>query len=561
MKIALGSDHRGVELKAALRESLVTRGITAEDCGPADGTSVDYPDYARQVSTLVSKGITDSGILICGSGLGMSMAANKISRVRAALCLTPQMAKMARAHNNANVLVLSADASPEAEALEILDAWLSGSFEGVLRHKRRIQKMHACESSSIDPLMIYDNDPEVYAAIEGEAQRQRRHVELLANENLVSRAVREALGSSLAMKYVPGSAIAQQRGGAGHAEDLERLACDRAKQLFGCEHANVQPYSGSLANAAVYLSVMQPGDTVLCMTAPHEASGAEEYRTSLADRLFKIVRYGVDRATEQIDYDKVEQLAAEHKPRLIVAGVSVYSRITDFKKMRRIADSVDAFLMADMGHIAGLVAAGCHPSPVPMCEFVTTTTHNTLRGPRGGMILCQERFAADIDREVSPGLQTGPHMHVVAAKAVCLHEALRPSFRKYQQQVVRNAQSLAEALMAQDIRVVTGGTDNHLVLVDLSDAGVGARKAVVALDAAGLTVSKDRLPAAPGDTNGSAGVCMGVQSATARGMAETEMTLLADCIATVLRKVDAHDVQASTAKRVEEIAAQFPIPD
>ena len=559
MKIAIGSDHGGFTLKTRLVEILNEKGISVSDLGTNSADSVDYPDYAAAVAEEVSNATVDQGIIICTTGIGVSITANKFPRVRAALCMNEEMAAMTRQHNNANVLCLSGKFT-EAEAAEkILDAWFGAEFEGG-RHERRVNKIKDYASESAGTIAIYDADPEIYAVLQAEDKRQKENLELIASENIVSKAVREAQGSRLTNKYAEGYPSKRWYNGCEWVDEAERLAIDRAKEIFGAEHANVQPHSGSGANMGVYFAMLNPGDTILAMSLAEGGHLTHGHPMNFSGRLFNIVPYGVDQETEQIDYDLVQKLADEHKPKMIVAGASAYSRIIDFKKLRKTADSVGAYLMVDMAHIAGLVAAGCHPNPVPHSDFVTTTTHKTLRGPRGGMILCKEKYAADIDRQVFPGIQGGPLMHTIAGKAVCFHEVLQPSFKQYQQQVVKNAQALAAALEDEDIRLVSGGTDNHLMLVDLTGADISGKDAAIALDKAAITVNKNGIPFDKKSPFVTSGIRIGTPAVTTRGMKEPEMEKIAGYIKRVIRNADNEAVLSQVREEVLALTAEFPIP-
>ncbi|MGI6087273.1 MAG: ribose 5-phosphate isomerase B [Kiritimatiellia bacterium] len=560
MKIAVGCDHGGFEMKTALLESLAARGVETEDLGCFDRTSVDYPDYAALVADQVSQGVVDQGLLVCTTGIGMSITANKFPRVRAALCLTPRMAKMARAHNNANVLVLGGELTSIEEARAVLDAWLDGDFDKSERHQRRVNKIHAYTCNMVDPVEVGETDPEIYAALRNEARRQRENLELIASENYVSRAVREAVGSLLTNKYAEGYPGKRWYNGCIYVDDAERLAIDRAKTLFGAEHVNVQPHCGSSANLAVYLSVLKPGDRMLAMDPAHGGHLTHGMKVNFSGQYYNVMHYGVTRETEQIDYDELARLAESFKPKLIVAGASAYSRILDFKRFRQIADSVSAYLMVDMAHIAGLVAAGYHPNPVPHAHFVTSTTHKTLRGPRAGLIMCREQFAQDIDRQIFPGMQGGPLMHVIAAKAVCFHQALQPEFKTYQEQVVRNAQTLAEGLKAEGLRIVSGGTDNHLMLVDLTAAGVSGKDIATALDAACITVNKNMIPFDTKPPFVTSGIRIGSPAVTTRGMKEPEMRRIASWIGAVVRDHKDDRLLKSIRKEVLDLTAKFSVP-
>jgi len=560
MKIAIGSDHGGFEMKETLKGFLEARGVQTRDLGCFSKNSVDYPDIAAAVAGQVSDGQVDQGILVCTTGIGMSIVANKFPRVRAALCVTPRMAKMARAHNNANVLALGGELISIEDAKAIVSEWLKGKFDQSGRHQRRVNKIQQYACNTVDPLNVYDTDPDLYAVLRNENRRQSEHLELIASENYVSRAVREATGSLLTNKYAEGYPAKRWYDGCQYVDDAERLAIERAKQLFGAEHANVQPHCGSSANLAVYLTVLQPGDTFLAMEPAHGGHLTHGLKANISGRLFVARHYGVSRDNEQINYDEVAELAKQHRPKLIVAGASAYSRIIDFKRFRKIADSTGALLMVDMAHIAGLVAAGCHPSPVPYAEFVTTTTHKTLRGPRGGMILCRRRFAHDIDHQIFPGLQGGPFMHVIAAKAVCLHQALQPDFKSYQERIIRNAQALAEALKAGGLRLVSGGTDNHLILVDLSTLDITGKEAATTLDQAGITVNKNMIPFDTKSPQTTSGIRIGTPAVTSRGMKEPEMKQIAGWILQVLRQCKDNTALADVRKLVLAFTDRFPLP-
>ncbi|MDF7807511.1 serine hydroxymethyltransferase [Pontiellaceae bacterium B12219] len=409
-------------------------------------------------------------------------------------------------------------------------------------------------------MAVYDADPEIYALLKKEDERQKENLELIASENIVSKAVREVSGSRFTNKYAEGYPGKRWYNGCEWVDEAERLAIDRAKQLFGAEHVNVQPHCGSGANMGVYYAMLNPGDTILAMSLAEGGHLTHGHPMNFSGRFFNVVPYGVDQETEQIDYDNIQKLADEHKPKMIVAGASAYSRIIDFKRLRKIADSCGAYLMVDMAHIAGLVAAGCHPNPVPYAEFVTTTTHKTLRGPRGGMILCQEKFAADIDKQVFPGIQGGPLMNTIAAKAVCFHEDLQPEFKTYQQQVVKNAQALAAALEEDDIRLVSGGTDNHLMLVDLTAANISGKDAAIALDKAAITVNKNGIPFDKKSPFVTSGIRIGTPAVTTRGMKEPEMVKIAEFVKRAIRNADNDAVLAQIRQEVIALTAEFPIP-
>ena len=561
MKIGLGSDHGGFAMKKRILELLEAReGVEPTDFGTYGTESSDYPDFAVEVSRRVSEGVLDQGVLVCTTGVGMSMAANKFPRVRAALVFNAKMARMAREHNNANVLVLGSAVTPVAEIPAILDAWFGAEFEPGSRHDRRVQKINACALGGAEPEAVRETDPEIYAAIRNEVRRQRQNIELIASENYVSRAVREAQGSVLTNKYAEGYPGKRYYNGCEFVDEAERLAIERAKQLFGAEHVNVQPHSGSGANMAVYFAMLQPGDTILAMSLAHGGHLTHGHKVNFSGRFFNVVPYGVNPETERIDYDAIEALAGEHKPKMICAGASAYSRIFDFKRLRAIADGVGAYLMVDMAHIAGLVAAGFHPSPVPFADFVTTTTHKTLRGPRGGMILCKQAFAAEIDKQIFPGIQGGPLMHVIAAKAVCFHEALQPAFKEYARQVVANAQTLAAELEKAGLRIVSGGTDNHLMLADLTPLGVTGKDAATALDRALITVNKNAIPFDKQKPFVTSGIRLGTPAVTTRGMRQAEMAQIAAWVGRIVARPGDEKLQAAIQDEVIAFTERFPVP-
>ncbi len=405
---------------------------------------------------------------------------------------------------------------------------------------------------------IEDVDPEIRRVLMDEEKRQMDVIELIASENLVSRAVLEAAGSVLTNKYAEGYPGKRYYGGCEVVDVAENLARDRAKEIFGAEHANVQPHSGAQANTAVYFAVLKPGDTVLGMNLAHGGHLTHGSPVNISGQYYNFVAYGVDPETETIDYDQVRSVALEHRPKLIVAGASAYPRIIDFKRFRDIADECGSLLMVDMAHIAGLVAAGLHPSPVPCAQFVTTTTHKTLRGPRGGMILCTEEWAAAIDKAVFPGIQGGPLMHIIAAKAVAFKEALEPSFKDYQNQVVKNAKALAEALKGYGFRLVSGGTDNHLMLVDLTPKGVTGRQAEQLLDKVGITVNKNSIPFDKRKPTVTSGIRIGTPAVTTRGMKEPEMELIASLIDRTIRDRENEDSLKDISEQVKALTSRFP---
>ncbi len=412
-------------------------------------------------------------------------------------------------------------------------------------------------------------DPDVAEALENERRRQNEGLELIASENFVSPAVLAAMGSVMTNKYAEGYPGKRYYGGCQFVDVAEELARERAKQLFGAEHVNVQPHSGAQANMAVYMAVLKPGDTMLGMDLSHGGHLSHGHPLNYSGKEFNVIPYGVDRETETIDYDRVRELALEHRPKLIVCGASAYPRVIDFERMRRIADEAGALLMADIAHIAGLVAAGLHPSPVPHCHFVTTTTHKTLRGPRGGMIMTTAEFAQAIDKAVFPGVQGGPLMHVIAAKAVALAEALTPEWKAYQRRIVENARVLCDEVAARGWRIVSGGTDNHLFLIDLGTDFISGKKAERWLETAGITVNKNTVPFDTRKPYIASGLRIGTPAVTTRGMGPGEMKVIADLIDRVLHSEEDKNDPASLAafqekmagirREVEALTARFPL--
>ena len=398
-------------------------------------------------------------------------------------------------------------------------------------------------------------DFETYDAIMKELNRQRNKIELIASENFVSDAVMEAMGSYLTNKYAEGYPSHRYYGGCEYVDIVEDLARDRVKKLFGAEHANVQPHSGAQANMAVYAAVLQPGDTVLGMNLSHGGHLTHGSKVNASGKLYNFIPYGLNEKTGRIDYDEVERLALENNPKLILAGASAYARVIDFKRFREIADKVGCYLMVDMAHIAGLVAAGLHPNPVEYADFVTSTTHKTLRGPRGGLILCREKYAQAIDKAIFPGTQGGPLMHVIAAKAVCFKEALKPEFKTYQEQIIKNAKALSEALLALDFNLVSGGTDNHLMLIDLRNKGITGKELETKLDDVGITVNKNAVPFDTEKPSITSGIRIGTPAVTTRGFKEEDMREIAKLIDLVVKNESLEDVK----QRVHKLCSKYPL--
>lgn len=406
---------------------------------------------------------------------------------------------------------------------------------------------------------LQDTDPQIFNLLQDELNRQVNNIQLIASENYTSPTILDAQATVLTNKYAEGYPNKRYYQGCEYVDGVEQLAIDRAQQLFGAEHVNVQPHSGSQANLEVYITVLNPGDTVLGMSLAHGGHLTHGSPVSFSGKYYNFISYGVKRDTEQIDWDQLQRLAKEQKPKLIVVGASAYPRIIDFSRVREIADEAGAYVMADIAHIAGLVVAGEHPSPVPYCEFVTTTTHKTLRGPRGGIILCREEFAQGIDKAVFPGMQGGPLMHVIAAKAVAFKEAATPEFGQYQRQIVENAKAMAEGLMSNGFRLVSGGTDNHLMLIDLTPQGLTGKDAALALDKAGITANKNEIPFDTESPRITSGVRLGTPAVTTRGMKQAEMKLIADFITKVLKNIGNEKIYKQVRQETLELCSQFPL--
>ncbi len=541
-----------MEVKSALMEALRALGNEVVDYGTNSTDSVDYPDFANAVARSVAAGKADFGVLVCKSGIGMSIAANRVKGVRAARLCSPQDAAVTRGHNDSNVACLGAREMSGEDAVAIIEAFLSTSFEGG-RHVQRVAKASGSRLSV--------SDPEVFGVVEAEGRRQRDQVVLIASENFVSGAILEAQGSLLTNKYAEGYPGRRWYGGCENVDAVEQLAIDRARELFGAEHVNVQPHSGSQANAAVYFAFLKPGDRILTMDLAHGGHLTHGHKANFSGKFYEVTHYGVSQENEQIDYDQLAAVAAEVKPKLITCGASAYSRVVDYERMGTIAREMGAYLFVDMAHIAGLVAAGVHPTPIPHADFVTTTTHKSLRGPRGGLILCREEYAKKINSMVFPGVQGGPLMHVIAAKAVCLGEALRPDFRDYQEQVVNNARALAARLGEHGFRIVSGGTDNHSMLVDMRPLGLDGTVADAALDAAGITVNKNAIPFDTGSPMKPSGIRLGTPAVTTRGMKEADLESVADLMSEAIQNRDDGEKLAEIRARVFAFNQDFPLPE
>jgi glycine hydroxymethyltransferase len=480
------------------------------------------------------------------------------------------MARSARRHNDANVLALPARILPENEILQAIDGWLASDFEGG-RHARRVDKIARYEGGDPGPAdaepprgagstaSLARWDPEIARAVQAEQGRMYWGLELIASENVASEPVLEAMANVMNNKYAEGYPGKRYYGGCEHVDAVEEAARARAIALFGAEHANVQPHSGSSANLAAYFALLSPGDRIMGQSLAHGGHLTHGHPVNFSGRFFEVHAYEVDRETERLDYDAVRARAREARPKMIVAGASAYSRTLDFDAFRSIAEEVGAHLVVDMAHIAGLVAAGLHPSPVPHAGIVTSTTHKTLRGPRGGFILCKTEHAKAIDKTSFPGLQGGPLMHVIAAKAVCFGEALSPGFRAYQTRVVENARTLAEALVALGWRLVAGGTDTHLFLVDVGKNGITGKEAEEALDRAGLTVNKNAIPFDPRPPAVASGIRIGTPAVTSRGLGPAEMRAVAAWIDRALRGRSDAALLAAVRREVRDLCAAFPL--
>ncbi len=559
LKVAIGTDHGGFEIKEKLVDVLMGKGCEVIDCGPCCyDAEDDYSDFAGKVSKAVVNGEADCGILLCRSGVGMGINANRFHTVRAAIAYDAELAAKSRDHNCSNMLVLPGDYIDFDKACEIIDAWFATPFSNEERHARRLEKLEINSLDEISPLR--QADPEIAGFIDDEIRRQDEGIELIASENFASCAVRSCQSTVLTNKYAEGYPAKRYYNGCEYVDEVERVAIERACKLFGADAANVQPHSGSQANMAAYFALIKPGDTVLAMSLDHGGHLTHGHPMNFSGMLYNIVPYGVDRETETINYDEIEKQAVECNPKLIVAGASAYPRILDFPRLREIADKVDAKLMVDMAHIAGLVAAGEHPSPVPYADVVTTTTHKTLRGPRSGLILCREEFAKPINSKLFPGLQGGPMMHTIASKAVCFLEAMSPEFKVYQQQVKKNAARLAEELVKRGLRIVSGGTDNHLMLVDLRPKECTGKLVATILDKAKITVNKNMIPFDPEKPFVTSGIRIGTPAVTTRGMKETDMAMIAEFIDRAIISREDEEALAKIGEEVTEFTRAFPMP-
>jgi glycine hydroxymethyltransferase len=561
-KVVIGADHAGFELKEKIKIFLQEKGFEVEDKGTFSQDRVDYPDFARPVAEDVSSGKADLGILVCGTGIGMSIVSNKFPKVRSALVYNEYTARMAKAHTNANILVFSGRVISPEYAKVLLSTFFETSFEGN-RHQERIEKINDIEKEILDSFASYFRelrrfDPEVFDAIVKEFEKQETMINLIASENLTSLRVLLALFNPMNNKYAEGYPGKRYYGGCEFVDIVEELARERIKKLFSAEYANVQPHSGTQANQAVYLVCLEPGDKILSMdlaSGGHLSHGA---RVNFSGKLYKPVFYTVDSKTHLIDMDMVRDIAKKERPKIIVAGASSYPRAIDFKAFSDIAKEIGAFFLADIAHPAGLVAAGVYPSPVPYADFVTFTTHKTLRGPRGAVVLSRAEFSKKIDSAVFPGSQGGPFMHVIAAKAVCFKEAMQPEFKNYADQVVKNARVLAEEFAKRGYKVITGGTDSHIVLIDVSPKGVSGGDVERELYRAGIVLNKNVIPFDTRPPMNPSGIRIGTPSVTTRGMKEEEMKIIASLIDDAISSGFSEEVVLRVRNSVADLCRKFP---
>ena len=558
MTIALGSDHGGFATKEAIKRHLVSKGVAFTDCGCSTAESADYPVFGEAVAAAVETGAAERGILVCTTGIGMSITANRFPHVRAALCHTPDLARISRNHNDANVLVLGAVQQPPEAVPAIVDAWLSAGFPGEARHARRVGGLTNAGNRLVEVAHLQDEDPEVYRAILEHKRQEEETINLIASENLTSRAVREAQGSIMTNKYAEGYPGKRYYGGCEHVDVAEQLAIDRIKQIFGSDAANVQPHCGASANIATFMAFLKPGDTIMGMSLAEGGHLTHGMPLNMSGKWFNVVSYGLN-DKEAIDYDAMEKKAHESKPKLIIAGASAYSLEIDFARFAKVAKDVGAIFMVDMAHYAGLIAGGQYPNPVPHADVVTSTTHKSLRGPRSGFILMKAEHEKVINSAVFPGLQGGPLMHIIAAKAVAFKEALSPEFKQYAAQVKKNAQAVAETLTQRGLRIVSGGTQSHVMLVDLRSKGITGKEAEAVLGSAHMTINKNTIPNDPEKPMVTSGVRIGTPAMTTRGFKEEEARATANLVADVLDNPrDEANLNVVRAK-VADLAKRFPV--
>ena len=553
MEVLIAADHAGYELKEALKVRLPE--VAFRDLGVSNSTeAADYPELVQEFAAQFQPDAV--GVLICGSGIGMAIAANRHSNLRALVVEHQTAAHLGRAHNHANVLCLGARITTLPAAIDLVRTFLETPYSTEERHQRRVDRLGAISA-------IAQFDPMVDAILRDEANRQSQGLELIASENYASRAVLEAQGSIFTNKYAEGYPGKRYYGGCEHADQVEQLAIDRACALFGTTGANVQPHSGSQANMAVFFALMKPGDGILGLGLNEGGHLTHGSAVNFSGQLYRAHTYGLHAQSHLIDYDQVRDMALRHRPRVIVAGTSAYSRKLDFALFGEIARESGAELVADIAHIAGLVAAELHPSPVGHATLITSTTHKTLRGPRGGIILGDVSRIKEANRQIFPGLQGGPLVHVMAAKAIAFGEALRPSFRTYQAQILENARTLAQSLQEHGIELVSGGTDNHLVLLDFTRgryAGLTGREVDAWCGTARMTVNKNSVPADPRGPFVTSGVRIGVPAVTTRGLRAPEMSMIGKFISRVLESQGDLDLLKRIGQEVQELCRLFPLP-
>jgi len=565
MKIAIGSDHAGFMMKQEIIKELTAEGHELINCGTYNTESVDYPDIAEEVAVKV---LTEDipAVLICGTGIGISIAANKIAGIRAAVCRDIYSARLAREHNDVNIIAIGARTTGMGIAVEMIKTFINSEFQGG-RHQRRVEKIKDLEKNGMKGVRRVDYinqyvksiDPEVAEAINNEEMRQNNKLELIASENFVSRAVMAAQGCVMTNKYAEGYPGKRYYGGCEYVDVVEDLARERVKEIFQAEHANVQPHSGAQANMAVYFAALNLGDTIMGMNLSHGGHLTHGSPVNFSGKNYNFVEYGVNAETETIDYDQLRETALKIKPRMIVAGASAYPRTIDFKKFKEIADEVGAYLFVDMAHIAGLVAVGFHPNPVPYADFVTSTTHKTLRGPRGGFILCKKEWARKTDSAVFPGIQGGPLMHVIAAKAVCFKEAQLEEFKQYQHNIINNAAVLASSLVENGLRLVSGGTDNHLMLVDVRTKNLTGKEAESILESVNITVNKNTIPFDPETPFVTSGIRLGTPALTSRGMDAEDMKQVGKAIAIALSNPGEESKLNDARNIVSGLCKKYPL--
>jgi glycine hydroxymethyltransferase len=557
--VGIASDHAGFVLKNHFKKIISEKNAMVLDFGPCSfDPSDDYPDFGAALAFSISSGECDCGILICRSGTGMGIIANRFHNLRAVIGYSAKIATASRDHNCSNVLVLPGAILKDKEAENILNSWFETPFSKDERHIRRLLKI---ETKSFDEIAAVRHcDPEAAKILDKEKERQNTGIELIASENFASPAVRAAQASVLTNKYAEGYPQKRYYNGCECVDEIESLAIKRACELFGAEAANVQPHSGSQANMAAYFALIKPGDTILAMDLAHGGHLTHGHPMNFSGMLYKIVPYGVSQKTETLDYSEIAKLADQHKPKLLLAGASAYPRYFDFQILREIANSVNAFFVVDMAHIAGLVAAGEHPSPVPFADIITSTTHKTLRGPRSGLILCKEKYLKEINSKVFPGLQGGPMMHTIASKAVCFKEAMSDDFKKYQNQTKVNAFILAKCLAEYGFRIVSGGTDNHLMLVDMQPKKMTGKLAAETLDKAAITVNKNMIPFDPEKPFVTSGIRIGTPAVTTRGMKEPEMKKIAAWIKSALEEKDNENTLSKIKIEISEFMKNYPLP-